>query len=195
VENLPLLPPAVLADEEVPALVLAAVVLRKYGPEALEWQPELLRDELEQDYGVKVSGLQSDKLQAVFTLLLTDLYEGQWEVFETVGHLLNGQPDTFEDFSPLDAEGLAAALAHRRLVVGDDPDRTPFSPEVRAYAGLVFQGYGLSRPPAIFPEAILPGGLPEADPAALREKDEALGEMFDARTRHVREWLDRLAPA
>lgn len=186
-----LLPPTVLKDEKAPVLALVATVLAQYGPEALEWQPELLRHEIETDFGLTFTGLQSDKLQAGFILLVTDQYEGQWEVFETVGHLLNNQPDTFEDFSPLTAEELVAALAQYRLLVGTGEDRTPFSPEVRAYAGLVFSRYGLCRPPAVFPQAIMPE--PEPDAPGRQEHDEALSEMFDARTRHVRGWMEKLA--
>ena len=86
----------VLKDEKAPAIALLSIVVQRYGVEAFDWQPEFLRDEIKNDFNVELSDLQSDKLQAAITILKTDLFETQWEVFKTVCHLLNNTPDLFE---------------------------------------------------------------------------------------------------
>ena len=171
----------VLKDDKAPAIALLYLVLRKYGTEAFEWQPEFLRDEIQQDFNVTLSDLQSDKLQAAITVLQTDLFENQWEVFKTVCHLLNNTPDTFEDATPLEAEEVASALAQYRLIVGTE-GTPPFSDEVNAYVGVVFYNYGMSEAPSIFPSAVLPAHAVKADPI---EKSQALSQLYDERTKDI----------
>jgi len=180
----------VLRDEKAPALALLAVVLRQYGVEALEQQPEFLRQELDSDFGVTLTDLQSDKIQAAIVVLTTDLFESQWEVFKTVCHLLNGTPDSFEDTTPLEAEELALALAHYDLIRGED-DKPAFSHEVLQYAGTVFYHYGMSEAAAIFPLAMMPSSVVTADPT---EKNQALSAIYDARLKDIREYIGSLAP-
>lgn len=175
----------VLKDEKAPVIALVAAVLKKYGTEAMNWQPELLRNEIESDYGLTMSDLQSDKIQAGFSILVTDLFESQWEVFKTICHLLNNTPDSFEDPTPLEAEELATAIAHYRLIIGDDPEKAKFSDEVRAYVGVVLYHYGMSEPAAIFPTALMPASV-KSDPT---EKDAALNELFDAKTKAIQEYM------
>lgn len=171
----------VLKDEKAPAVALLYIVLRKYGTDAFEWQPEFLRDEIQHDFNVALSDLQSDKLQAAIAILQTDLVESQWEVFKTVCHLLNNTPDNFEDSTPLEAEEVAAALAQYRLIAGTE-GTPPFSDEVNAYAGVIFYNYGLSEAPSIFPTALMPDHAVKADPT---EKSQALSQLYDERTKAI----------
>jgi hypothetical protein len=178
----------VLKDEKAPAVALLHVVLKRYGTECMDWQPEFLRDEVNNDFDVQLSDLQSDKLQAGLTILQTDLYESQWEVFKTVTHLLNSTPDTFEDNTPLEAEEVASALAHYRLLVGTE-GTPPFSDEVKAGLGVVFYNYGLSEPPSIFPSALMPDNAVKSDP---REKSQALSDIYDARTKAITDYVQAI---
>ena len=176
----------VLRDEKAPVLALLALVLKAYGKDAMDWQPEFLRAEIDRDNSVTISDLQSDKIQAGFILLQTDMFEAQHEVFETVCHLLNGTPCSFQDPTPLEAEELAAALAQYRLLVDGDDQRSPFSDEVKAYAGVVFHHYGMTVAPTIFQQALMPEFPEKADPS---EKDRALSDIFDARTKAITDYV------
>ncbi len=178
----------VLKDDKSPVIALLIVVLKKYGVEALEWQPEFLRDEIDREFGVSISDLQSDKIQAGMIILQTDLFQSQWEVFKTVAHLLNGVADTFEDATPLEAEEVASALAHYKLIVGGREEHT-FTDEVNTYAGVVFYEYGMSEAPLIFPTALIPSYAVKSDPS---EKNQALGEIYDVRTRDLLAYVDSL---
>lgn len=179
----------VLKDEKAPVIALVAVVLNNYGTEAMLWQPELLRSELESDFNITLTDLQSDKIQAGFTILSTDLFEFQWEVFKTVCHILNNTADSFTDATSLEAEELASALAHYRLIIGGDEAKAAFSDEVKAYVGVVFYHYGMSKPASIFPQAIMPPSATEADPT---EKSQALSDIYDARTKDLKEYMTQL---
>jgi hypothetical protein len=178
----------VLNYEKAPALALLYVVIKKYGVEAFSWQPEFLREELESDFNVCLSDLQSDKLQAAIIILQTDLFEGQWEVFKTICHLLNNTPDNFEDATGLEAEEVASALAQYKLLVGST-GTPPFSDEVNAGAGVVFYNYGMSEAPSILPTASIPGYAVKADPT---EKNQALSEIYDSCTKSIIEYAQSI---
>lgn len=181
-------PLQVLKDEEAPASALLCIALKKYGTDCLDWAPEILRAELESDYGIEISDLQSDKLQAAITIFSTNLFEDQWEVFVTCCHLLNNIYDTFLDFIPLEAEYIAAALAEASILKNEEFEG--FSDEVKTFAGLVFHEYGMSKPPDIFKDAIIVAKT--GDDKINMEKNEALNEIYDARKKTVQEYLESL---
>lgn len=179
----------ILMDEQAPAIALLAVVIRQYGVESFNEQPEYLRQDLEQDFGVRVSDLQSDKIQAAITILMTDQFESQWEVFSTICSILNSTPDTFDSFTELFAEEAVCALAQYKLLVEDDKeDPTPFSDEIKAYLGVIFHNYGMSKAPELFPEAIMPEG-PESDDT---EKNIALNEVYSHRRKAIKDYLAKI---
>lgn len=180
----------VLKDERAPVIALLMVVLAKYGVECMDYQPEFLRKDLNEDFNVDISDLQSDKIQAGMTILKTDLFEAQWEVFKTVCHLLNSIPDSFEENTPLEAEVVAAAMAHYKVIVEDDV-RTPFSDEVCAYVGQVFHHYGMVEAPSLFPNAMMPESN-EMNPEIQSEKNEALNSLYDAHIKNIQKYVDSL---
>src|SRR5258708_6954301 len=96
-------------DEKAPAYALLVTTLRKYGMEALEWEPEFLRHDIEDQYGITMSDLQHNKLQAAMTVMITDHFQHDWRVFEVCCHLFNNQNIDAEDLCLLEAEEIAAA--------------------------------------------------------------------------------------
>lgn len=175
----------VLKDEKAPASALLAVFLKKYGTEGLEWDPQVIRMEIEEDFDLKLSDLQSDKLQAAITVLTTETFESQWPVFETCCHLFNNIPDDMETLDPLEAEELIAGICEATLI---RHEKLEYSDEVRSYAGLVFYEYGLSEAPELFPHALLPQTHDSDDSG----KNEALREIFNAHLSYVRGYLAKI---
>jgi hypothetical protein len=172
----------ILKDEKAPVLVLVALVVKKYGTDCLMWEPEVLKAELQEDFEVELTDLQSDKIQAGMVLLTSNLYETDMSAFETINYLLNHQPDVLDEFNPLEPEELICGLTEAYLIRGEKMD---FSPEVRVYAGKVFHDYGMHKPPTLFPEAIMQER--EGDDS---DKNEALQELFNEKIRITKEYLD-----
>src|SRR4051812_46404994 len=106
----------VYKDQKAPAYALLFSVLKRFGSEALEWEPELLRQEIEKQYDLKMTDLQSDKLQAAIVTLTTDHFEHDWRVFEVSCHLFNNSPIHHEDIEPLEAEEIAIGLVEASLI-------------------------------------------------------------------------------
>jgi len=174
-------PKQVVEDEKAPASVLLVLVTKKYGHECYEWAPEVLKAELTLDFDCEISDLQSDKLQAAITILMTDQYENNIKVFETLNYLLNHQPDNLDELNPLEAEELICGMTEAYMIRGEP---IMFSPEVRVYAGQIFYEYGLHRPPALFSQAI----MQEKD-GDDTEKNEALQEIFNEKIKITEEYL------
>jgi len=171
----------VFEDEKAPASVLLVLVTKKYKQECYEWEPMVLKAELQRDFDCEISDLQSDKLQAAITILTTDLYESNIKVFETLNHLLNHQHDDLDELNPLEAEELICGLTEAYMIRGE---KMEFSPEVRAYAGLLFHEYGMHNPPTLFPQAIMEEREGNDD-----EKNAALQEIFDEKIKITETYL------
>lgn len=172
----------ILADEKAPVIALIALITKEYGAECYEWEPAVLRIELQEDFNCIITDLQSDKIQAGITILTTELYENNVPVFETLNYLLNHQPDNLDELNPLEPEELICGLTEAYLIKGE---KLEFSPEVRVYAGVIFNSYGMHRPPKLFPDAIM--SEREGDDS---EKNEALEELFNEKIRITKEYLD-----
>ena len=172
----------ILKDEKAPVLVLVALITKKYGVECYHWEPEVLKAEINDDFDVQLTDLQSDKIQAGLVILTSNLYETDVSVFETVNYLLNHQPDVLDEFNPLEPEELICGLTEAYLIKAEKFD---FSPEVRVYAGKVFYDYGMHKPPVLFPDAIMQET--EGDDT---DKNDALEELFNQKIKITKEYLD-----
>lgn len=185
----------IFKDEKAPAFALLAAVLKNYGMEALEYEPELLRAELEKKFDITISDLQNDKLHAAIIVLTTNQFETDWRVFEVVSHLFNNVAIDHDDFEPLEAEEIAVALAEVMLIkesVLEEKEILEYDDEIRAYAGIVFAEYGFHRSPKIFPTALMPKWVKVTKISDDTAKNEALQELFDAHATYVVEYMDRI---
>lgn len=178
------LPLTFLRDPNAPAIALLAVAVGKYGPECFEWDPALLRKEIHEDFDVDLTDLQADKLQAAITIITTDFFESNWQIFNCCILLLNNEHADLQTFDSVEAEHIAAAMPEIEYLRNEDEDGMKFSDEVNAYAGLIFSEYGCSKAPDIFPTALMPSG--QADGSML-EKNDALRELYQAK----KDWLEK----
>lgn len=180
----------ILKDEKAPSVVLLGVVLKNFGRECLEWDPAIMRKEIETEFSILLSELQSDKLQAAITVLTTDLFESDWKLFESTCQLFNCIPSDLEVVEPLSAEELIAGLCEASVIRHESLE---FSPDVRAYAGQVFAEYGLVGTPTLFPQAIMP--VRQVKPEDIKEseieKNAALQDVFSAKLTYIREYANK----
>jgi len=178
-------------EEKAPAFALLIATLSKYGNAALTWEPELLKQQIENDYNIQMSDMQSDKLQAAIAVMTTNQFETDWRVFEVVCNLFNNSASDHSEIDPVEPEEIAVALAEVALIrqgTDEDDERLDYSDEVRAYAGRIFHEYGMHKAPKIFPTAI----MPESAPADDTVKNEALKELFDARVEYILDYLEKV---
>jgi hypothetical protein len=121
--------------------VLDLALLKKYGPEWLEWEPDTLFMQVPEDFNsASISDLNMSKLQAVKTLHLVDGFWQEWEIFTPVTMALNG---LFPDFRvaqvPTVAQCAVAVDIARRIRT-----EPAWSDEMRAYLEVVHKHDGIS---------------------------------------------------
>lgn len=177
----------ILKDEDAPISALLSVVIKTFGTECFEWEPPILRNEIDDEFDMELTDLQSDKIQAGITILTTNMYENDIRTFEVCSRLFNSSLQDFEDFEPLEAEELMSAMTEIFMLKMENLD---FGADVNAYAGEVFFNYGFCNPPKLFPSAIMPEGKPNV--CDDLEKNEALQEIFDEKIKLVKNYLDTM---
>jgi L-arabinose isomerase len=177
----------ILKDQTAPVTALLHVVAMDFGSEAFDWEPQILRHELDEKYEMSISDLQSDKIQAGITILTTNMYETDIRTFEVVNSLLNHTHQDFEDFEPLEAEELVSGLTEALTILMEPLE---YSDSVRVYAGKVFHDYGFHQAPELMPEALMPEGYPKE--GSDSEKNAALNEIFQAKAKAIETYMKKL---
>ena len=128
-------------NPEADATVLNAMVLSKYGEEALDWDPLTIQMEIQDDFGVSPASEVMDKICAMQIVMGTGDFFGRVDAFRNVTNTIaNGQP-FFQTFTPLQAEEIAIAIA----TVGMNRDMIPFAPSVQELVRLSLKGDGYSE--------------------------------------------------
>lgn len=125
-------------NPEADATVLNAMVLTKYGEEALDWDPITIQMEIKEDFNVSPASEVMDKICAMQIVMGTGDFFNRVDAFRNVVNTIaNGQP-FFQTFTPLQAEEIALAIA----TVGMNRDMMPFSPSVKELVRLSLLGDG-----------------------------------------------------
>src|ERR1017187_8513726 len=101
---------SLIKDKATSASALLTILVEEYGTDCFDWEPEIIRLEILQDYGVELPDSQSDKLQAAITIMSTDHFESDWHSFNCCVHALNGEPFSYDEVYPIDAEQIVAAM-------------------------------------------------------------------------------------
>lgn len=134
---------------EAHPIVLDMALIRKYGVEWMEWEPETLEIRIPEDFKVSgVSDLNLSKIQACKTLHLVDSYWQRWEVFGWCTMSFNG---VFPNFDTMQVPAVGQIL-----VSVDTANRiredVAWSEEVQSYIRAVYKHDGIvcTQPPADF---------------------------------------------
>lgn len=128
-------------NPEADATVLNAMVLSKYGEEALDWDPITIQMEIQDDFGVTPASESMDKICAMQIVMGTGDFFRRVDAFRNIVNTIsNGQP-FFQTFTPLQAEEIAIAIA----TVGMNRDLIQFSPAVQELVRLSLKGDGYSE--------------------------------------------------
>lgn len=124
-----------LRHPEAHPVILDLVLLEKYGPEWLGWEPETLFLRVPQDFKSSLSDINATKLQAIKTLHLVDTYWQHWEVFLWMSMALNG---IFPDFQVMQVPSVGVLLVSVDIAdrVRQDVDWTE---EVKTYIETILE--------------------------------------------------------
>lgn len=156
-----------LTRPDTKGTTLLCIAIDEFGTECLTWEPETLRLEFKDMYGVEPAPVNMEKLLAMFTVLTTDLFYNSLEAFHHIVTALNDETADFESWDPIGPEDAAWAITEVGLV---DPSgsleklRDKFSMEIRRYLGLLLEGSGVHNPPDVLSHiAVMDSAVKDVD--------------------------------
>lgn len=156
--------------------VLLTVFLDRFGTEALDWDPNTIVLEVEEEFDADLPQCVLDKLMVAISILTSDTFYRSLPDFITFCNVLSGdtyRPDTFD---PADSDEIAWGITEGLLISPpEDEEAGPFSDEIRAYVGAILDREGIINPPDVLQIAIR---RPNVSDAANQFSDDP--EMFNA---------------
>lgn len=119
-----------------------------YGTEALTWDLETIKMELEDDLRVKLNDDIVSKIAVGIQLITTDRFYVSTPDFIHFCNVINDEKGLPDVWSPADAYEIAWAIVEVSLL---DPPETAWeqalNPEILAYIAIVLRDAGISTPP------------------------------------------------
>ena len=124
------------------------LVADRYGMEVLEWSPETIRMELEQDFQLQLPKATIDKIMAAITIVTTNYFYKDVTRFIELCNILAGDDFQPDEFEPADADEMLIGITEALLLwpPDDDPEDTEFAPEIREYISQVLGEQGILKP-------------------------------------------------
>jgi hypothetical protein len=142
-----------LQDPETYATTLLAIVIDRYGTDALTWSPETLRLQLGEDFGAIMPRVNCDRLMAGIVILTTDYFYKNLPRFIQLCNALSGDGCDPGMFDPADSIECAWGMTEAMLLSPPDEDE-PFCDEIRQYITAVLKDEGYVVPPDVLRIAI-----------------------------------------
>lgn len=128
-------------NTEANATVLLAMLLSKYGEQALDWDPLTIRLEIQDDFRVEPASEVMNKICAMqIVMSSSDFFERIDTFINVCNSLAEGDP-FFEVFTPLEPEEIAYAIA----TVALNRDMLPFNPTIKRYVKEVLKADGFTE--------------------------------------------------
>ena len=169
VEKAPRLPTTInlFQNPNAHPFVLDLALLKKYGPEWMQWEPEVLELRILTDFRTNsLSDLNADKLMAIASIHLRDEFWKEWQVFTPIALALSGSTPDFQVMQGLTVpQAMIAVDTVNRLRTGVE-----WSLEMKTYLGVVHLHDGVFCPvsPLDFVEVDSEGY--DIDCAKIRDK-------------------------
>ena len=132
------------------ASTLVVAVVAHYGLDALTWEAETLRREIEDDFRIKFSDELLARLMAGIAITASDVFYTNLPDFIQLCNILSG--DTYDPtvFDPADAEEVAWGVTEALLLnPPDDDHEEPFVPEIIGYIQEIVAQEGMLQPPDV----------------------------------------------
>lgn len=139
---------ALLLSEDSFATPLFLLALDRYGLDMLDWSPETVRLELEQDFQLRLPKVSLDKIFAAVTIVTTNYFYKDVTRFIELCNILAGDDFQPDEFEPADAEEMLIGITEAMLLwpPDDDANDTEFSEEIREYIRQMLGEQGILKP-------------------------------------------------
>jgi len=162
------------SDSYATTLTVAAAEL--YDLDFLEWAPETIYLQLQDDLGVTLPAGNLDRIMAAVSVLSTDRFYRDLPGFIQLCNVFAGSDFTPLVFDPADAWEMAWAITEVALLDPPDEQENVFSDDIRRYIGEMVKREGIVNPPDVLALAIFDEHNP--DPMADFADDPVLYSAY-----------------
>lgn len=134
----PLTPKSAFTRGDTHPLLLDILLLKKFGPQWLSWEPETIWSEIETEFGAKPSVIIRNKINAMKTMHLVDTPWTEWEVFNVVLQALTDNIPDFRILQKPSPDQIVSAITMMKRVKDQ-----AFSEEVARFIAACFLDAGV----------------------------------------------------
>jgi hypothetical protein len=128
-------------NPEADATVLNAMIISRYGEQALDWDPLTIRLEIQEDFRVEPVDEVMNKICAMQIVMTSSDFFERIDTFINVCNALADGDPFFEVFTPLEPEEIAFAIS----TVAMNRDMLPFNPTIQRYVKEVLKSEGFDE--------------------------------------------------
>lgn len=165
-----------LQEKNLLATPMVIGLLDVYGMEVLEWLPETLCLEIQDDFQVPLQEPLLSRVLTGFAILTTDDFYKSLPDFVMHCNILSGDSFNPDMWDPADAGECAWGITEAMLLSPpEEDDEEPFAPEITAYIGAVLDSEGIMTAPDVLRIAVR--SQPDFDLGAFAEDPELGGAV------------------
>lgn len=137
----------ILTAPDTFAITLLVLFLDRFGTEGLDWAPETVLLETEDEFKVALPQRNLDRLLAAIALVQSDAFYHSAPDFVQFCNVLSG--DTFDAslWDPADIYEVAWGVTEAALIYPPQDPENPFSPEILGYIDYIMDMTGMIAPP------------------------------------------------
>jgi len=164
-------------------------ILDLYGLEAMEWLPETLRLEIQDDFQVPLRDPLLSRVLTGFDLLTSDDFYKRLPDFVMHCNIMSGDSFNPTLWNPADAGECAWGITEA-LLLSPPEDDEPFSEEIRAYVGSVLDAEGIVTAPDVLRIAVR--SSPDFDLGLFADDPEmagAIASMENSKTEDINQLI------
>ena len=159
----------------------ALAAYKAFGPQALQWDPLIVRDAFQDQYNVKLSQMGFDKLMAGISLIGTNLFNTSIQTFLAVASLYANKSIKAQQLSYVTLKDCCwAVFAWKDLLGIDNQQEAQFDPDIVQYIQALMKQAGISKLPQFMKFA----GLQDADMTRIQQnlvQDAAAFQAYNIR--------------
>jgi len=145
------------------ASVLLTVFLDRFGVEGLQWEPNTIVLEVEDEFDIDLPQISLDKLLVAINIVTSDTFYRSLPDFIMFCNVLSGDTYRPDMFDPADSAEVAWGITEGLLLSPpEDEQDGPFGDEIRAYIGAVLDQEGIINAPDVLKIALRKANVSDA---------------------------------
>lgn len=149
-----------IKSPEVYATILLIASVDKFSTECFDWDPEVLYEELEKEYTIKLPRINKDKLQAIIISITNNYFYKDLQSFIIICQALNNISPDFIHLTPLGSDDILWAVYE--VFINDEPEKSLselFDENIKRFIGYTLLKEGIYELPHLLKYAIYPENM------------------------------------